>query len=96
MPRNGRSTYSRHDPYGLDAEAPVSRFEQWEVDPELIWGAIRRVSLNGHGILFRPTSDGGAMQVTIYRPDEEPQKRYCADVAAFTSLLSRVRGNPLD
>lgn len=71
-----------------DTEPRVGRI--LGISPQDLMEALAIVCTSGCAVLFSPTSDGGAISVTVYAGDER-QKDYASSAEEFASLLMAVR-----
>lgn len=71
-----------------DAEPRVGKI--LGIGAQELMDAIAVVCSSGCAVLFSPTSDGGALSVTVYHGDER-DKDYASSAEEFASLLLAVR-----
>jgi len=91
MPR-GRSNDSGagFGRYNLGASRSVGSWDDWTVQPELLYDAIASVLANGDAVLFGLTSDGGAIRVQLFSGSAK-HSVYAADDAELDVILKAIR-----
>ena len=57
------------------------------IDPKVLIEALGHIVCSGCAVLFSPTSDGGAMSITVYHGDER-SRDYAASAEEFAQSLS--------
>jgi len=57
------------------------------IDPQVLIQALGQIVCSGCAVLFSPTSDGGAISITVYHGDER-SRDYAASAEEFAQSLS--------